>query len=155
LYNGVHLEAAGIGGSFMQADDHGHFCDLALRPAVDHVQNIAAYPDPVDFEAAARRGVGHSSLKLVTAEVNAIIDRMRVNVSETDALSKFGSFFFVVFSHGMKYQLNATRFPLGHPSYVPFVREALEAVPLDWDAVVLEQLYVDLARVVCHPPPPA
>ncbi|KAI9474317.1 MAG: hypothetical protein EXX96DRAFT_544108 [Benjaminiella poitrasii] len=134
-------ENAGVGGSFVAIDDHRAFVDDLLAPCVEDTVLCSAFPPPLDYEGAARAGVGHCSAVVTTGQANAIISRMRQRIEERPALSPFGEFFFVVYGHGLKNQ-----FVVGD-NFAGAYREGLRYIPIDWDSpdLSLDQLYVDLA----------
>lgn len=160
-YRGVQNRSsvAGIGGSVIDLLDHAMFVNLVLRPAVGSVIDTTAYPDPLDFEAAAKFGVGYSALKVVTGELNQIIAAMRLIVEEASSestssaeLSQFNGFFFCVYNHGLKLRLSCN---MPFADNLEFVKEVMCTVPWDWAGTGLTEnlsnLFLDLAVVLLPP----
>lgn len=135
-------ENAGIGGSYIAAEDHALFVNTLLRFCIEDTINIDAYPTPLNYEHAARGGVGHYALKVKTEQLHSIVHQMRNRVRECTILKDFQDFFFVVLSHGMKYQVD---FSLSQEE--PVYQQALESIGFDFrsDFFRLGNLFVDIA----------
>jgi hypothetical protein len=135
-------ENAGIGGSYVATEDHTLFVDMLLRFCVENTISINAYPTPLNYEHAARGGIGHYALKAKTEQLHSIVHQMRNRVRTCPILEDFQDFFFVVFSHGMKYQVEFT-FHQEEPIY----QQALQSIGFDLrsDFFRMDKLFVDIA----------
>ncbi|KAL0582489.1 hypothetical protein ABG067_007638 [Albugo candida] len=140
---------AGLGGFVVTQDDHELFVEKVLIPSVSSVVSIDAYPIPLNFSHAARFGVGHSALRLSTEKLNLVISEMRRVISNSNDLHCFSGFFFSIINHGEKVLLP----PINNRDLTndAFIRECLYFLPFDWDRIVVNQLYLDLALVIRPP----
>lgn len=139
-----------MGGFCISQSDHKLFVDHVLIPAVSQLIPVDSYPIPLDFEHAARFGVGQCALRLSTYNVNRLVDIMRSIIVSNRNLGCFSGFFLSIIDHGEKSMIHQ----IGDRVNITdqqFLKECLSFLPLDWDRIITEQLWVDFA-LVFRPP---
>lgn len=122
-----------------------------LIPALTKIVNLDLYPMPINFAHASRNGIGHASLRLETDEVNLVIAEMRKIILEDEdrTLDRFSAFFFTIANHGEKFKVPVNIEDMDNKE---LLKKCCRFISLNWDILKLNQLFVDLAIVLCRPP---
>lgn len=100
-----------VGGSGVHVREQKVFVDEILCPACELLGISSAYPHPLSFESASRFGVGHSSLRLKSHQIQSFIDNMRLVIDSSEHLSVFQDFFIASINHGLKMSVPVSDLP--------------------------------------------
>lgn len=127
------------------------FVDKALLPSIRQVQDTSRFSVCLDFANAARNGVGRALNKMVTEDLQSLINAMRCAIRVNNLIG-FDDFFLVLYSHRIKIHIPMP-IPAGHNGSL--VEYGLRHQHIDFALVDHFNLYVDLAlsfKLVQHHP---
>ncbi|KAI8636194.1 hypothetical protein BD408DRAFT_438133 [Parasitella parasitica] len=148
---GTTFSNLGLKNTNIEQMHHRIFVNNVLVPSIKHVcgDAIQAHPISLNYDNAARAGVGKSDGKFTSSQINAIISHMATILDDfssaghqeqerSDGYFLFEDFFFVIYTHGMKYVMPPTA------SIEETICEALNNQNLDTGSITIENLTVDI-----------